>query len=286
MRVPHLKTLLRANAVFAGSTGLIAIAAGRRVSRFIDIAQPWLVSGTGILLVTFSAGLVVASALAVPRMVAVARWISTADAAWVVASGFVLVFADLSSDGNALIGLVAVVVAAFAALQIWSAAKLNEQPPHRSIEVRSVLRGEPDDVWAAVIDHRAYGELAPNLSKVLPTGPDGKDLTRRCWDTRGKHWDERCVVWEDGRRFAVEVDTTADDYPYPLDYLRGEWAIEPVGDRETEVTVRFELRPSPGPTGAAVAAAMTAGTKPIVRRIARGWQEIVEREPVARGASS
>lgn len=109
----------------------------------------------------------------------------------------------------------------------------------------------------------------------MPTGPDGPELTRRCWDTRGRQWDESCVLWEEGRRFAVVVDTGADDYRYPLDHLRGEWSVRPVAADQTEVTVRFELRPTSGAAGSAFAAAMTTGAKPLIRRIMSGWQQIV-----------
>ncbi len=272
---PTLRSVLRANAGFATTTGLMALVATAPVARLLGIEQHRLVSATGAGLLLFAAVLVVASGATPQRLRTAGRWISAADAFWVAASVVVVGVADLPATGNLVIGAIAAIVGLFATVQLRAIARVENDGPNQTVEVTRVLDGSVDQVWPVVTDHEAYGRLAPNLSRVLPTGPNGIDLTRRCRDTRGRQWDEHCVLWQEGVKFAVAVETSADDYPYPLEYLRGEWEVQPIGNEQTEVTVRFELRPNPGPAGAAFAIAMTAGAVPLLRRIMKGWQEMV-----------
>lgn len=274
-RPRSLRSILRANASFATTTGLIALVATGPVARLLGIGEHRLVSATGAGLLLFAIALVLASGATVKRLRLAGRWISAADGLWVVASVLLVGVGGRSTTGNLVIAAIATIVGLFAALQLRAINRIDSDGPNQTVEVTRVLDGAVDVVWPVVIDHEAYGRLAPNLSRVLPTGPDGPELTRRCWDARGRHWDEHCVLWEDGVRFAVEVDTAADDYPYPLEYLRGEWAVRPIGTDHAEVTVRFELRPKPGAAGAAFATAMTTGATPILRRVLSGWQDAI-----------
>ncbi len=274
-RPRSLRSILRANAGFAATTGLAALVATGPIARLLGVGQHRLVSATGTGLLLFAVALLITSGAASARLRMAGRWISAADALWVAASIVVVVGADLPASGDLVIAAIAVIVGLFGVLQLRAIDRSDDDGPNQTVEVSRVLDGTAEQVWPVIIDHEAYGRLAPNLSRVLPTGPDGPELTRRCWDTRGRHWDERCVLWEAGVHFAVEVDTAAEDYPYPLEYLRGEWAIRSIETDRTEVTVRFELRPRPGAAGAAFAAAMATGATPILRRVLNGWQDAV-----------
>jgi hypothetical protein len=39
-------------------------------------------------------------------------------------------------------------------------------------------------------------------------------MLRRCYDGRGRGWDEVCTLWEEGRRYQMRVRT--ETYPFPL----------------------------------------------------------------------
>lgn len=203
-----------------------------------------------------------------------ARLVSAADLGWVLGTAAVIAFAGLPVRGDVIAAGLAAVVGTFGILQLRGAnAIVADDGSPQVIEITRTLDVNAETLWAAVIDHENYGRIAPNLSKVEATGPNGPDLTRRCWDTRGRHWDDACVAWDEGHSFAVEVDTAADDYPYPLRGLAGSWTVEPVDASHASVTVRFELRPNPGPAGAAFTLAMTAAARPLVRRITNAWQD-------------
>lgn len=154
------------------------------------------------------------------------------------------------------------------------ASRRRVAPSRRAIIVSRVLNADPQDLWPVMTDAELYARLAPNLSRVtaFTAGPDGKPGTRRCWDVRGRHWDESCTLWDEGQAFAVNVHTAAADYPYPLAALTGTWTAEPLPLGRTRVTMRFEMTPRAGATGAAFAAAMTAAAHPMARRILSGWE--------------
>ena len=276
----RLRTILRANATFAALTGMAAVAATGGIARWMGVGEHRFISVIGGGLVVFAGAVVVVSAQPVPTLRRWSRLVSVADFGWVLASAAVVAFAGLSGRGNVIVGGVAAVVGTFGILQVAGANAIaaDEDSP-QVIEITRTLDASAETLWASVIDHETYGRIAPNLSKVEATGPNGPDLTRRCWDTRGRHWDESCVAWDEGHSFAVEVDTAAEDYPYPLRTLAGSWTVEPVDTTHASVTVRFELRPKPGPAGAAFTLAMTAAARPLVRRITNAWQDVANRRP-------
>lgn len=132
----------------------------------------------------------------------------------------------------------------------------------------------PEAVWPVITDHETYGRLALNLGRVEATGPNGPDLTRTCYDRLGRRWNETCTLWEDGRRFAIEVDTS--DYPYPLAVMRGEWYVEPA-EGGSVAGMRFEFLPEPGAKGRTFGVLMRLGFGMVVRRILSGWEREARR---------
>jgi hypothetical protein len=276
-----LRTILRANAAFAAATGTVALAATGPIAEAIGVSEHRLISAVGAILLAFAAQLMFVSALNGKLLRRSARMISASDFAWVAGTVAIITMADLRTQGDLILAGIAAIVGTFGVLQLRSAMGVVDDDGPQIVEITRTLRGSADEVWDVVTDHEAYGRVAPNLSKVEATGPNGPELTRRCWDTRGKYWDETCSLWDEGRRFIVDVDTDADDYPYPPQSLRGEWRVAQVDDSHTSVTIRFELRPNPGSAGAAFAVAMTTGAGPLVRRITNAWQDILTNRSVA-----
>lgn len=94
--------------------------------------------------------------------------------------------------------------------------------------------------WTIISDLEHYADYAPNLSWAKVVAGEGEGLVRRCADTRGGEWNETCVLWDEGRQYSIQVDTS--DYPYPFDFMQGTWGVEPVGDG-SQVTMKFEAKP-------------------------------------------
>jgi ribosome-associated toxin RatA of RatAB toxin-antitoxin module len=154
--------------------------------------------------------------------------------------------------------LVAGVVAALAVVGLnalrKSIASDGTRGAYRSmIEARRVLPAEPRAVWSLVSDLAHYADFAPGLSFSRVLCGHGLGARRECGDYRGRTWTERCTLWQDGRAYAMEVDTAAEDYPFPLKALRGEWYVTPTGNG-TEMAMRFDFTPKGGVLGEMLAA--------------------------------
>lgn len=131
-----------------------------------------------------------------------------------------------------------------------------------------------DRLWPVMTDHALYAKLALNLTAATGLTPNGPGFERTCSDTRGRSWSETCTLWQPGRRYDVAVDTTAEDYPYPLQTLLGSWAVEPVDGQTpsaSSVTMLFAIQPKPGLLGRLFVPLMHLSFGPVLRRIVRGW---------------
>lgn len=93
--------------------------------------------------------------------------------------------------------------------------------------------------WTIISDLEKYADYAPNLSHAEVLSGDGVGLVRRCADTRGGEWNETCVLWDEGKVYSIQVDTS--DYPYPFASMQGTWGIEPDGTG-SQVTMQFEFQ--------------------------------------------
>jgi hypothetical protein len=92
-------------------------------------------------------------------------------------------------------------------------------------------------------------------------------------DRKGRGWSEPCTLWDDGRRFAVAVDTS--DYPYLLQVMRGSWSVDRLAEVRSRLGMTFLFRPRPGLRGRLSVWAMHAGFLVMARWILRGWNDAV-----------
>lgn len=270
----HLRGALRANAAFSATGGLVALVGFAPIDGVLGTGNRPLVAAAGAGLLVFAAFVLAVAALVPRRVLRGTLAISIADLSWVAATAVVFVAADLDWAAAPILGGVALVVAGFAVAQLRlrvAASRMTDldSPVPERIHVERRLAAPASDVWPLLTDHDLYGRLAPNLSRVEVLGGEGTGMRRRCYDTLGRGWNETCTLWDEGRQFAVDVDTS--DYPYPIQTMRGRWAVEPDGDRST-VSMDFELVPRPGVLGGVFVATMLVAFKPVVGRILRGWE--------------
>jgi len=270
----HLRGTLRANAAFSATGGLVALVGFAPIDSVLGIGNRLVVAVTGVGLLVFAALVVAVAAFEPRRMVRGTLAISIADLSWIAATAVVFAAVDLYRAAAPILGGVALMVAAFAVAQLWlriAASRMTDldSPVPERVHVERRLAAPASDVWPLLTDHDLYGRLAPNLLRVEVLGGEGAGMQRRCYDTLGRGWNETCTLWDAGRQFAVDVDTS--DYPYPLHTMRGRWQVEPDGDRST-VSMDFELVPRPGVLGGVFVATMLVVFKPVVRRILRGWE--------------
>jgi ribosome-associated toxin RatA of RatAB toxin-antitoxin module len=122
-----------------------------------------------------------------------------------------------------------------------------------TFEAERVVAAPRDRVWEVVSDVAGLAAHAPNLSASEVVDGSGEGMVRRCYNNGGRGWSETCILWQPGRRYTMEVDTS--DYPYPVRQMRGTWAVEddPGGAR---IHVRYEFEPKYGLAGRALAVLM------------------------------
>lgn len=275
-----LRRALWSNAGFSTLTGAAALLFPRPVAGSLEPIDPRFVSALGPSLLAFAATVAwIASRPRVNPRLALA--VSVADIGWVLASIALVGLAPLSATGVALVLGVALVVELVATGQLLGIARLHRSDgsrgPHRSALIaRRVIDAPAPEVWPMVADVGGYAEVAPNIAFSTVLSGNGETLVRRCGDHDGGTWEEHAALWDEGRAYAFDVQTRADGYPYPFQTLRGEWSVEPRGER-SEVQMRFDFTLPGGILGELMAAvAMVPRFEPVVEAILDTWQQSAE----------
>lgn len=236
----RLRNILRLNAATSMVTGLVMTIAPSAVDRILGTGQPGWVRVVGLGLFVFAVEVAVVAGSRTSRLTRWSPMIIAADTAWVATSVATTAAGWFAPQGAALAAATAGMVATFAVLQ-WrhyarlrhaSSTEIEEQPPIEITAFATTIVAPTDQVWLVITDHDLYGRLAPNLSAVQATGPDGPGLTRTCTSRNGQEWHETCTLWDNGHRYEVAVDTSS--YPYPLTQMRGAWYVEPTGDGQRD----------------------------------------------------
>lgn len=272
MRTNRLSPLLRVNAVYSVASGVIAIGARSFVASALELpASVVVLLGVGLIGFGLLVGLFSIGERATPRA---GFAIAAGDAAWVLMVGLYMVVVRPSGTGLAIAALSSVPVALLAVLQGRASNRLVA-PARRVVEVSQVIDGDRAAVWEVMTDPQVYARLSPNLSKVGAFSVAGTGGQRRCWDLRGKGWDESLTLWRPGDSFSVDVHTDADDYPYPIAQMRGTWSVADAGPGRSRVTMTFEFQPRSSVAGRAFAAALAGAGQAMIGRIISGWESEV-----------
>jgi uncharacterized protein YndB with AHSA1/START domain len=129
--------------------------------------------------------------------------------------------------------------------------------------------------WEVLSDLDGWGAHAPNLSRTEVIEGSTEGAVRRCYNNAGKAWSETCTLWQPGRRYVMEVDTS--DYPYPITVMRGTFSVEDDGPG-SRVTLRFDYEFRFGFLGRVLGAA----ARPMFARTCGRLLDSLEAEAVAR----
>lgn len=109
----------------------------------------------------------------------------------------------------------------------------------QTFEIDRYIDAPRAHAWAVLSDLNAWGNHAPNLSKTEVVDGAAEGAVRRCYDNAGKSWKETCTLWQSGRRYVMEVDTS--DYPYPMSVMRGTFSVQDAGEG-SRVKLRFDYQ--------------------------------------------
>ncbi|MCA1674070.1 MAG: SRPBCC family protein [Actinobacteria bacterium] len=276
----RLRNLLRSNALFSTFTGLVAAVAAGPVAELLGVDQVWVVRVLGGALVAFAGVVLVVSGVRTSLLLPASLIVSIGDLVWVAGTLAAFALGWLSTSGVVAMGATGVIVLGLGLAQLRARAAavgaiaasdcdFDEVPPVEVVTFDRPASVTPEQLWPVMIDHELYAKLALNLTAAKGLTPDGLGFQRSCTDTAGRSWSETCTLWEPGRRFDVDVDTS--DYPYPLARMQGSWRVEPAGPEGSTVGMTFAFQPTPGLRGRFFVALMHLAFPPILKRIVRGW---------------
>ena len=147
-------------------------------------------------------------------------------------------------------------------------------------EIERRVAAPPDVAWPVVADVVGYADVAPNLSRAEVLEGEGAGMRRRCWDTRGRGWNETCTVWEEGRRYSFSVDTS--DYPYPFARMAGTWSVDDAAGGSV-IRMLFDYEPKYGPLGRLADRLFVRGKfEAVSRKLLDNWERRIEHARDAR----
>ena len=291
----HSKTariFLGLNAAFSLATGVGLVATPNDLAELLFTGsaawQPLVLRLLGIGLVLFGFGLIL---MARDRFLTKGQVLSVTmmDISWILGSAVLLIAGGhlFSAFGLASVIVVAGFVAVFAFGQYLGAQKIVPPLSQASVtisggkivaSVRRTVAARRDVVWRVMNDHPGYADVADNLSKVEVVKGDGIGMQRRCYGLKGESWLETCDLFEDGRAFGFRIHTEADDYPYPISDLRGEWSVERDGEG-SKFAILIEARAKGNPmTRALLKLAAKRQFKVVLADLADAWAARMERE--------
>jgi hypothetical protein len=268
----RLRAALRATAVFSMVSGALLVGFGAPVAGPWRLGPPILPPLLGIGVAVFGVALARLAVAPVGPLRRGAAAVIAADVGWVAGSAALLAGYPPAAPGRLAVAAVAAVVAGLAGWQ-W-AGLIRARHDDRLAEVEVIeaaapLPGPPAAVWPLLTDHRLYARLAPNLSTVEIISEGDQPLRRRCTSTTGRQWEEACTLWQDGHRFAVEVDTRR--YPYPIAVMCGLWQVDPHPGGSRAV-MRFAYRATPSIRGGLFVIALRGLAPRALGRIFHGWR--------------
>ncbi|HAS43411.1 MAG TPA: hypothetical protein DCS93_23225 [Microscillaceae bacterium] len=236
-----LNRALTANFLTSLLFGIILIFFQAQVAQLFGVTPHVVfpIIGAGLLLFALS----IAIEIKKQRPLAI-FWISAQDALWVITSAVVLVWQPwpISAAGYWIIDGVAMLVLLFCVLQIKGLAQINTRNGAKILTFKRVINAPQARVWEIITQFEEFHLVAPNIDavEILSDQTQGTGMIRAC-SHGSKSWQETCTLWDEGKKYAFEVDTQAPDYPFPFAALRGTWELYPLNEQRTEILMEFEV---------------------------------------------
>ena len=109
----------------------------------------------------------------------------------------------------------------------------------KSLCVERRINATLGSVWKVVSDIGNYAQYAPNLNSSRIISGKGMGLVRECTSKEGA-WQEICTEWQDHRSYQFQVQTQAEDYPFPFKTLQGKWEVCYDGNTQTVIRMTFD----------------------------------------------
>lgn len=237
-----LKTALKANAIFSGTSGILLISFNQQIAKIFETENNTVFWVVGLTLVYFACTIILE--VIKQRSLAILL-IIVQDFIWVIGSIVLLIMNpfSISIAGNVIIGIIAIIVLFMAINQAIELAKIDNNPNKKAKQwhFERTVKADKKTTWQLISDVGNYAMFAPNIDDVKIISGDGIGMVRTC--SHGKDtWAETCTLWTEEKEYAYVVHTTEPDYPYPFKFLNGFWAVEEIDKTTTKIVLRFEFQ--------------------------------------------
>lgn len=273
-----LQRYLSVNAIFSLLTGVMVLSFQEKAEQIFNLPPSNFFFILGILLIFFVLTIVLEI---VKQRTLPVLWIIVQDMLWVLGSVVLLVFNpfDVSVEGNIIIALVAIVVFLIGMGQAQGLAKVDRKNRKERVkEFRFTRRvnATKSKAWEVISDIENYHKVAPNIDgSTIISGEREEGMKRMC--SHGKDsWNETCTLWEEEKQYSFIVHTDAKDYPYPLKSLQGNWRVDKISNKVTEVTMTFEFEYKKPIQDVLVHPFMKNKFTKVCVELLDNWQEIIE----------
>ena len=271
-----LQRALFYNAAFSATSGLLLIFFHQSLAGMFQVNESkafWIV---GVALLYFTTTLLLE--MKKQRALAV-LWIIMQDILWVIGS-LLIIMLDLfsiSQEGHYLIAAVALIVLVMAINQSRQLMKVDEETKEgvKIWRFTQDVNTPKEVVWETISDISNYHEVAPNIDQVKIISGSEEGLVRAC-SHGDDSWTETCTLWDEGKRYSFEVDTTPKDYPYPFKYLKGSWEVEALSPARSRIMMIFEFRYKQPYQKLLVHPLLTPRFKKIAKDLLENWQKKME----------
>lgn len=237
-----LQTALLINAIFSGTSGIALIILNHQIAKTFGTENNTLFWIVGLALVYFA---ITISIEVVKQRALATLWIIVQDFIWVVGSITLLVLNPVSITpiGISLIIIVALIVLFMGLNQAKALAEIDNNPKNKGKEWQfsQIVKADKKTTWKLISNVENYALFAPNIDEVNIISGDRLGTVRTCSHGKNK-WAETCTLWTDEKEYAYEVQTTEPNYPYPLKFLKGYWAVDEIDKTTTKIVLRFEFQ--------------------------------------------
>jgi len=237
-----LQKALSINAIFSAVSGITLVIFPNAIANIFGINQSTAFRIIGVGLIFFASTILLEIFKQRPLAVI---WIIVQDFIWVIASAVLLVLQpfNISNTGNYTIAVIALLVLFMAINQSSAFAQTDsiEQKGRKQLTYKRTINAAKSQTWKVISDVENYHQVAPNIDDVTIVSGKNEGMVRSC--SHGKDsWTETCSVWEKEKTYSFVVNTSAQDYPYPLSFLQGTWNVIEIDTNNTEIEMIFELK--------------------------------------------
>ncbi|MDH3588211.1 MAG: CBS domain-containing protein [Gammaproteobacteria bacterium] len=82
------------------------------------------------------------------------------------------------------------------------------------IQLQRKIKAHADVVWRVISDLQSFADVSPHIRKVEMLDGEKATARRRLYSPHGYTWTEHCVMWDEGKAYAMEVDSSDGVYPF------------------------------------------------------------------------